>query len=133
MAGEPYTALGEGCSIGPPNIGLSPERIQELSQQGRIRIAAENAAKEAQRAERAELKAAAKAKKSAERENMPNKNHKSQTSVNDSGGCLERCYVIFNLSNDYKAYLNEHQHEKKSWFGKLQNLLKREKDSSVVR
>lgn len=88
MAGESFAAMDSEGLIGPPNIGLSPERIQELSQQGRIRIEAENAAKEAQKAERAELKAAAKAKKLAERENSRNKSHKSQSSVDDNCECL---------------------------------------------
>lgn len=37
--------LSTGRPIGLPNIGLSPDRIRDLSQQGRERIAAENAAK----------------------------------------------------------------------------------------
>ena len=91
MAGESFAAIESEGWVGPPNIGLSPERIQELSQQARLRIEAENAAKEARKAERAELKAAAKAKKSAERENSRNKTYKSQSSVDDNCEYLERC------------------------------------------
>lgn len=37
-----------------PDIGLDPQRIQILSEQGRARIEAENAAKEAERNEKQE-------------------------------------------------------------------------------
>lgn len=45
---------GFGNPIGVPEIGLDPERIRILSEEGRARIAAENAAKEAKREEKQE-------------------------------------------------------------------------------
>lgn len=47
-------AGASGHPIRAPNIGLDPQRIQILSEQGRARIEAENAAKEAKRNEKRE-------------------------------------------------------------------------------
>ena len=48
-------STGEGAWAQlPPNIGLDPERIRILSEQGRARIEAENAIKEAGRKEKQE-------------------------------------------------------------------------------
>lgn len=74
MTGESYTAVGTDSTIGPPHFGLSSERIQVLDRQERVRIAAENAEKEARQTEKearqvekAARKAAAKEKKLAAR------------------------------------------------------------------
>lgn len=123
MTGEPYTAVGDSSTIGPPNVGLSPERIEKLSKEAIIRIAAEHVVKEAKKAERAEIKAAAKMKKSAERENRRNKNHDSQSSVRDNRECLERCCGVFYLSNDYKAYSMSSQYFQ-TCRSKIRDLLK---------
>lgn len=73
MPAESYAAAG--FAVRPANIGLSPEQIQVLSHQGRERIAAENAAKEAHKAQRAQLKAEAKARKSAKLGNPSSRNN----------------------------------------------------------
>jgi hypothetical protein len=85
MAGEPYTGVGDGMSVGPPNIGLSPERIRDLDQQARVRIAAENAAKEVEKTQRAQHKADLKAKKLAAQEGTNGKNDDRKSDIND--GC----------------------------------------------
>ena len=38
----------------PPNIGLNPQQVRVLAEEGRARIAAENAAKEVERKEKQE-------------------------------------------------------------------------------
>lgn len=94
MAGEPYASVTDGMSVGPPNIGLSPEQIRDLSEQARVRIAAENAVKEAQKAERAQLKAAAKKNKSAARENIHDKSGNGKSGTDEGCECPQRSYAV---------------------------------------
>lgn len=67
MTGEPYTAIGSDGTIGPPHLGLSPERVKVLNEEARVRIAAENVCRAARAAEKAQRKQAAKEKKLAAR------------------------------------------------------------------
>lgn len=83
MAGEALASVGDGFSVGPPNLGLSPERIQEYNQQARVRIAAENAAKEVEKAQRAQHKADLKAKKLAARGGINGKDDARESDVTE--------------------------------------------------
>lgn len=133
MAGEPYTAVTDGPGVGPPNIGLSPERIQELSQQARVRIAAENAVKEAQKAEKAERQAAAKRAKLEARQKIHDKSDKGKNAMD--GGCniLSWTLLFVEISNVCSELIKEQKQEMKSVFGSLKNLLKKNKEDTYVR
>ena len=74
LAGESYAGLVDGCYIGPPNIGLSPDQTQDLFRQAQERIAAENEAK-------AKAKAEAKERKAAKQGKL----HRGQTGSNSNG------------------------------------------------
>lgn len=80
---EPYTDVGADSIIGPPHFGLSPERIRVLDRQARVRIAKENAEKEACKAEKAAHKAAAKEKKLAARGRLHDKNDKDNSRTDE--------------------------------------------------
>lgn len=82
--GEGFASAGSDGWVGPPNIGLSPERIRILSEEAKTRIAAENAAKEAHKAERAQLKADKKAKKSGEKDQVYEQDGSQKLDVNQS-------------------------------------------------
>ena len=95
MSGAAFASSASEGWIGPPNIGLSPERIQELSEQAKVRIAAENAAKEAhkaqraqQKAKRAQRKASVQAEKSTGVDHMDDKDESSENELNEDGKCL---------------------------------------------
>ena len=88
MTGEPYTTVGGDGTIGPPHIGLSPERIKVLDQQARVRIAAENAEKEARKAEKAARKAAAKEQKLAAKGKLRDEGEQSMNQMAE--GCKTR-------------------------------------------
>lgn len=85
MTREPYTAIGSDITIGPPHFGLSPERIKVLDQQARVRIAAENAEKEARKAEKAARKAAVKEQKVAAKGKLRDEGNESKNDMTQ--GC----------------------------------------------
>lgn len=87
MTGDAWTAIGGDGIIGPPNIGLSPERIKALDLQARNRVAAENAEKEARKAEKAARKAAAKEQKLVAKGKLRNEGDSSTNEVNE--GCKD--------------------------------------------
>ena len=131
MTGEPYTAVGTGSTIGPPHVGLSPERIRVLDRQARVRIAKENAEQEVRKAEKAARKAAAKEKKLAARGRLRAENDKGNSRTSEGLKTRWRSFIIRRISNLNLGLIQEEKQEEKGLLGSLKNLPKRNEEEAT--